>query len=468
MECNICFEAEKVRNPLVKCPFGTCQFEACRKCCQRYILDQRAAKCMNNSCGKEWQRQFVVETFPKTFVTGEWKKMREQVLFDREKALLPATQGVVEMRIRQENTKNEIRQVDVLIRDLYERRRNLELQYRMGATANTNTTHERRQFIRACPADDCRGFLSSQWKCGTCAKSTCSDCHEVISGEDAQGIPLVHICNPDNVATATLLSRDTKPCPKCATGIFKIEGCDQMWCTQCHTAFSWRSGFIETNIHNPHYYEWQRRMNNGVAPRVPGDVPCGNREITHLTPGVVTNAIKFKLDNVNSASTIEAQRFTLLSRRIYRICESVFHLMNVQVRAYQVGNRVEDNLDLRVEYLQKKISEDEFKIKVQRANKMHEKKREISVVLNMFVTTVADIMYRVQVFAQELPAGLNTASKLEAEVQIGVILDEVESIRAYSNECLRTIATTYGSKTKQLVLYDIFVHRLTGERNVLV
>jgi hypothetical protein len=209
-------------------------------------------------------------------------------------------------------------------------------------------------------------------------------------------------------------------------------------------------------------------MNNGVAPRVPGDIPCGGiREINHLTPGVVTNAIKFKLGHA-SMSTIEIQRFTLLSRRIYRICESVFHLMSVQLGAYQVGDRVENNLELRVEYLQKKISEDEFKIKVQRANKMHEKKREISGVLNMFVTTVADIIQRVEVFTQGLPAGQNTASKLEAEVQIGVILDEVETIRTYTNECLLTISNTYGSKPKQLVLYDIFVHRLSGERNVLV
>lgn len=469
MECKICYEGEKVRNPLVKCPFGTCEFEACRKCCQRYILDQRVAKCMNISCGKEWERQFVVETFPKTFITGEWKKMKEQVLFDREKALLPATQGVVEMRIRQENTKNEIRQVDVLIRDLYERRRDLEVQYRIGATANMNTTHERRQFIRACPADDCRGFLSSQWKCGTCARSTCSDCHEVKeTGTTAEGFPLVHICNPDNVATAILLSHDTKPCPKCATGIFKIEGCDQMWCTQCHTAFSWRSGFIETNIHNPHFYEWQRRMNNGVAPRVPGDIPCGNREITHLTPGIVANAIKFKLDYIVSASAIEAQRFTLLSRRIYRICESVFHLMNVQVGAYQVGNRLENNLELRVEYLQKKITDDEFKMKVQRANKMHEKKREILVVLNMFVTTVGDIMHRVEMFVHELPDRPTTDAKLQAEERIGVILDEVEAIREYSNFCLHTISNTYGSKPKQLVMYDILMHRLSGDRSVLV
>lgn len=460
MDCVICCDSMSFRNSAVVCPLSSCGFSACRKCSQRYMLEQRASKCMG--CLKEWDRKFVVEAFAKTFISGEFKKMKEQVLFEGEKALLPATQGVVEMRIRQENTKKEIREVDKLMRDLYERRRNLEQVYRLGGNTNTTTLHERRQFIRACPADDCRGFLSSQWKCGTCAKSTCSECHEVKEEN--------HICNPDNVATAILLNNDTKPCPKCATGIFKIEGCDQMWCTQCHTAFSWRTGFIETNIHNPHFYEWQRRMNNGVAPRVAGDVPCGgNREITHMTPGNVSNAIKNKLSyTVALASPTEAQRFLLLSRRIYRICESISHLTNVQMDAYQAGNRMENNLELRVEYLQKKISEEEFKIKVQRANKMHEKKREISGVLNLFVTTVADIIHRVEEYVQGLDRVVGTPSKIKAEEQIGLILDEVEAIRTYSNECLLTIAGTYGSKPKKLVMYDILVHRLTGERNILV
>jgi hypothetical protein len=29
-------------------------------------------------------------------------------------------------------------------------------------------TNERSLFVRACPDEDCRGFLSSQWKCGIC------------------------------------------------------------------------------------------------------------------------------------------------------------------------------------------------------------------------------------------------------------------------------------------------------------
>lgn len=34
-----------------------------------------------------------------------------------------------------------------------------------------------------------------------------------------------HKCDPGLVATVKLLSKDTKPCPYCATPIYKIHGC---------------------------------------------------------------------------------------------------------------------------------------------------------------------------------------------------------------------------------------------------
>lgn len=77
------------------------------------------------------------------------------------------------------------------------------------------------QFVRACPAPGCRGFLSTSWECGICDVSVCSQCYE-IKAEDT-----IHICNPDILATARLLAKDTKPCPKCGVLIHKLEGCDQ-------------------------------------------------------------------------------------------------------------------------------------------------------------------------------------------------------------------------------------------------
>jgi hypothetical protein len=45
-----------------------------------------------------------------------------------------------------------------------------------------------------------------------------------------------------------------------------VKNCDQMWCIECKTAFSWSKGTVEVgNIHNPHYFQWMRQ--NGGMPR---------------------------------------------------------------------------------------------------------------------------------------------------------------------------------------------------------
>ncbi len=45
-----------------------------------------------------------------------------------------------------------------------------------------------------------------------------------------------------------------------------VHNCDQMWCVECKTAFSWTNGTIETGVvHNPHYYQWMRQHGDHQA-----------------------------------------------------------------------------------------------------------------------------------------------------------------------------------------------------------
>lgn len=126
---------------------------------------------------------------------------------------------------------------------------------------------EKREFIMNCQSKGCKGFLSTKYKCGLCEKYTCSTCLLVKETGEA------HVCNADDVSTVRMIREETKPCPKCSTRISKIDGCDQMWCVECKTAFSWKSGNIVNGaIHNPHYYEFLRQT-QGHVPRA--DNPCG-------------------------------------------------------------------------------------------------------------------------------------------------------------------------------------------------
>ena len=180
-DCPICCEST-TQLQFITCNF--CNFKGCKTCTQRYLLDITSdPHCM--SCKNGWSREFIDITFTKKFVNNDLKKHREHVLLDREKAMLPATQAACEREKLVRQTRCEINQLLVerrrLQNELYalnDAIRNQENNvYRIRHNFSTQTT-ERKQFVRKCPSENCRGFLSTQWKCGTCDAHVCKYCNE--------------------------------------------------------------------------------------------------------------------------------------------------------------------------------------------------------------------------------------------------------------------------------------------------
>jgi len=377
---------------------------------------------MNPPCNKEWTRQFINSKFTNVFVTKKLKKRREEILFDIERSLLPVTQPLVERIIKTEYVTNQMKEIRDKISALNLEKYNLQTQlYRLNTTTGPT---ERAEFVRACPDADCRGFLSTQWKCGLCEKWSCPDCHEVKGHHRDEP----HECNPDVLATARLLSNDTKPCPNCRTGIFKIDGCDQMWCTQCHTAFNWRTGRIEAQVHNPHYFEWLRRNGNAV-PRNPLDNPC-QRDITHQNYTRINNILqnKFPYDFFSKPCTMYMEK----------LVRNIVHMRYVILPRYEVLNRERRNEHLRIQYMRNLIDQDKFKTTLQRNEKKFEKNREIRNVLDVLKTTVTDIILRFDAYLYSLAPG-NVHFTIE-------ILEEIDPIVDYANNCLADISKVYSSK----------------------
>ena len=449
--CMICDEKLNLKNhKLVSCEY--CDFGACKTCYQTFLPEQTAPKCMNRECGRPWTRRFLNTTFSQSFLQKDWRKSREKLAFDLETALLPATQEILERRLRIQNAyienvmlrkqintlsshysklfrkekkeicaANEPEDLRALKDRLDEVQATLNTRYagRFVARVVPTTTH----FVRACPSEDCRGFLSKDWKCGLCKVDTCSKCHVIKTDGGGE-----HTCNPDDVATATLLNRDTKPCPKCHTGIFKIDGCDQMWCTQCHTAFSWKTGDIETRIHNPHFYEWQRLNNGGVAPRVPGDVPHQCAQDQPLNQYSYRHITGLQLDT----------EITILAGNIIR---DVIHLRENDIRNFRTEENAQIFEENRILYLQNKISKEIFIRRVLMENKRREIHTEIRQVLEMFVQVSTDIIHRFIVIAQK---------KRDQVDRLKSKLAEIETLRQFTNEALKEIYTTFKYKSREI------------------
>jgi hypothetical protein len=230
----------------------------------------------------------------------------------------------------------------------------------------------RREFIMHCQDNDCRGFISSTYVCGICTKKTCSNCLEI----EADG----HVCNPESVESAKAIKKETRSCPKCAARIFKIDGCDQMWCTVdgCNTAFSWNTGHIVSGrVHNPHYYEWLRRTGGGEAPREPGDIPCGGLPNQR-------NFVNKIMDMTGALSDTEMNKLFEINRNMAEFEE--------RLRDYPARMGALVNKDINVKYLMNEITENEWQRQLELTEARFLRKKEIGQILQTFVTSGADIM----------------------------------------------------------------------------
>jgi thiol-disulfide isomerase/thioredoxin len=510
------------------------------------------------------------------FITKTYKTHRENVLLDREKCLLPATQPYVIVEKEREKILNEakkiekyrldllmlIRESDQQIRDLDHRSRTLNAD---NVTVDSETVAKK--FVRKCPISECRGFLSSRWKCGTCETNICNKCNERREDND-------HVCDPANVETMNLLNKDTKPCPSCGTMISKISGCfeenteimlwngttkfvqdiipgdvlvgddgnrrivqdtvsgmdilyeiqqtnginytvnskhtlvlkkngivlemltedfynspekhlyygfktdgsttslqistkgsgkyfgflldenhrfvgkdltvlkncDQMWCPDCQTAFSWNKGTIEAGtVHNPHYYEFMRRQNGGVAPRNHGDIPCGGLPDVYSFQRAIGNQRR---------GVPRDQQIVLMN-----IMQVINHILHVDRVLVEMRNHRNDdtqlvNRGLRVDYLLHRITDDNFKQTLQQNEKAREKKREFLNIYQMFCDVGSDIF-------RQIMADKTLLVEYIAE-QVTVLKNLVQ----YFNENLKTVGKIYKCVYPGISHEYIWVHNL--------
>ena len=372
-ECGVCCEKinKSTRKDIV-CIF--CDYKICRSCFQKYITDTPTEpNCMN--CKKIFNLEFITDNCTNVFVTKNFKSHRETILFDRERSLLPETQPYVVVELQKRELQKQINLLDKKGYDLNHQIRSLYGQKTVlydqiaNLTVENYSTDERKKFIRKCPMSECRGFLSSQWKCGSCESKICNKCNE----EKQEN----HVCIPENVASMEFLNKDTKPCPHCGTMIFKISGCNQIFCVDCHTAWDWNTSKIITGvIHNPHYYEFLNR--GGIIGRNNGDIPCGGLPFAHEIRNMV-NIIYLR----------ETTQHILL-----QIHQCVSHIEQVELRNINNFN-FNDNRKLRIKYLLKEIDEPAFKAILQSEDKKFQKITAFRNIYQMFVDVSSDIFRQI-------------------------------------------------------------------------
>lgn len=434
--CNVCLETlNNSSHKRITCNY--CNFISCKTCSERYLLEtSQDPHCM--SCRKAWNREFLSDNFTKKFVEQDLKKKRQDVLLDRELSMLPATQRFVELEIKLEKLQKEQANLKKLKADITQQINHLngrifrlqtggddpeDLVETVASTSNQQTSSQNnKSFIRACPVDECRGFLSSQWKCGICETWVCPDCHEVKGKSRDEE----HTCKSECVETAKLLAKDSKPCPKCGSMCTKVDGCNQVFAMCCQTVFDWKTGKIEKGpIHAPDYFRWLQR-NGKEVPRNAMDIPCGGMPNTQQLLRVMRGA-----DETLYNQIAQAYRMIVHIERVeqYHYEPELFHYGE------------EANRDLRIKYMRSQITKEKLKTLIQQREKALQKRQEIYNVLQTAVLAGIDIFQR-----SVNKAGRNVLSYTE----VIEIKQELEELKTFVNEGMSKISNTYNSMTPRI------------------
>jgi hypothetical protein len=322
-----------------------------------------------------------------------------------------------------------ISDIEIIDEQLLDERADLTDTIRKIEQGTSPTT---RTYVLSCTKVDCKGMLSAEGKnkfghyiCSICDSTTCCECRMGIEQD-------THDCDPGVLESVKLLAASSKPCPSCAVPIYRVSGCAQMFCTQCHASFDWKTLRLNRGAtHNPHHAEWLRANRN--RPREVGDVQCGREPTLDVCVAV---ADKFE-DAVESETTPSHAMYEPRKQMVadlYEYMRISVHHHHVSIpslsreRAGQTANH-----RMRISLLTGNMTEAHFKREIQKRDKASSKRNELLQVILLYRDALADIV------APLAEGGIKPFSEWEA------MLDQVRELERYVDSCFQTVGDTYGS-----------------------
>tara|TARA_B110000046_G_C12996726_1_gene400332 strand:- start:534 stop:1898 length:1365 start_codon:yes stop_codon:yes gene_type:complete len=435
------------------------------------------------SCKNGWERVVFIDACLKTFVDNEWKSHRGDVLVEAEMSRMSSTMPAVDnykvckqLKERDNEIKNRIQDLKNEVYVLRGMQDNIGTELQIRQMGGGFVGKDKRVFIKKCPGDKCNGFLSSKYKCELCGLKVCAKCFAVKDSVEEETKQDAHVCNEDDILSAELIKKETRHCPNCATDIFKTEGCDQMWCTQCHTPFSWKTGLkVKGTVHNPHFYAWQAA--GGVAPIVPGAVLCGGMPNLYNYRTLVFRVMKQLFPHIDQRRLKDTEEGEVCAEAI-ALHRATVHFEQVELnRVRRLCNEAVNHEDLRIRYILDDISRDDMKATILKRYKQKEKAQAIleiyELVATVFTDSVRDIyqgivsVYRDAERAElkgdgiEWPEGHNPHNIITRNIK------RCHSMRVYANKNLAKVSVIY-SQSVDIIHHDFYTLSKKFKRKDLV
>jgi hypothetical protein len=185
---------------------------------------------------------------------------------------------------------------------------------------------------------------------------------------------------------------------------------NQVWTPCCKIAFDWNTLKIDRGrVHSPEYYDYMRRINNGVVPREVGDDPCG---------GIID--------------------YFRIPRNLRIIDVTKYHqtMEDINYRMQQLPRQVRTNYDdLGINYLTDLITKDQWKKTLKMRIKQDEKNNNLYHIYNMYVNVINDLL-----------RNMIESSDIEA------FSKHAENLLEYTNNQIEKLNNRYKSKSKAVFI----------------
>ena len=404
LECQVCL-SECKEDDLVSCQ---CLYKACKDCYTTYGIPS----CMK--CNVHFTKQFT----QKNQIVHIFKSFHQKLTWERECSLLPSTQPFLEWEDCVTKLKKRLRFGE---RVVFPEKPKLFL-----STSSNNP-------IFPCPASDCRGFVSGSY-CGTCKREVCKKCREfTILNQDqskTQGTDSEepqkcnsktntssntkqsiysnsntntnsnfmnvsnqkhkkHECNSQILASIQSIDQESKSCPRCRALIFKIEGCNHMFCTNCRTHFDWVSGRVLTSSSN-HHYDSTVLFSKNVA--------LFKHSNSENTEQCTTDPFTDAIPNSVIISIRSSTKGEELYRALWKETISARYLLRKRLNTYDTELQYQEGLlRIRLMYLRKQVTENQAKSRILQEDEKHEKIFRQRTLLEMYLNACNDLQRMVYV-----------------------------------------------------------------------
>lgn len=239
--CTICDNSYSGKNTALTCEH--CNHSVCSKCQKQYCRDT----CMH--CRIRFSRRYLKSILGIKFVRDNLDPQSIILEMVQQKQQLIYAQSIAEWEDQCEIIKTENRR---------------RFKHKDMPDKPASTSSGMGIVTIPCPSTICRGYitivdtntgklLTTKGSCPMCTHTVCCTCQQSVCEEAT--VEQQHVCDVGILQNLAILATTTKPCPCCSTRIYKIDGCNEMMCTNCNTHFLWNTlGIIKSRANERHHH----------------------------------------------------------------------------------------------------------------------------------------------------------------------------------------------------------------------